>query len=200
MYSNKTTDGADVTRQKTPFVKCSHIGSMRATINHLSKPVLNSTHHRLLHIPPLPPLILSQKSLRRLLPHKQRQLTYGKIRDEAQARQATHDRPNSLQAIRIRLADLLLHEPFGHRVDDLDQTGRIARVRRSHGRQVGIGQEVGVHLVLEDDAADGDAEGLAESAEEGEHGDGEGEVGGFGGRLHGEGHAGEEDAEPEAGG
>ena len=49
-------------------------------------------------------------------------------------------------------------------------------------------------LVLEDGAADGDTEGLAEGAEERVHADGPGEVGGSGGGLDCEGEAGEEGA------
>lgn len=67
------------------------------------------------------------------------------------------------------------------------------------GLELRVGHEVLLHLVLEDDAADGDAQGLAEGAEEAEHGDGEGEVLVRAGGLQLELQRGEEDAEAEAG-
>lgn len=52
---------------------------------------------------------------------------------------------------------------------------------------------------MEDGPADGDADSLSEGAEEGEHGDGEGEVAVRGGGLDRERHPGEEHAGAEAG-
>ena len=102
-----------------------------------------------------------------------------------------------LQGIPLRTATAAL----GKGVDDLDEGGSVfcQPFRCGDVGELGVGLQVMEHGVLEDGAADGDAEGLAESAEEGEHGDGEGHVAFGGGGLDGEGDGWEEDAQTDAG-
>ncbi len=61
-----------------------------------------------------------------------------------------------------------------------------------HGRNERIRQDLLSDLVLEDGAADSDADGLAEGAEEREEGDAGGDIERVNGGLDAEGHAWEE--------
>ena len=65
----------------------------------------------------------------------------------------------------------MLVDTVWHGVDDCDQTGGILTVLDGHGCEGGICEEIAAHAVLEDDATDSDADGLAKGTEEGEHGD-----------------------------
>lgn len=119
--------------------------------------------------------------------------------DEADGGQDEHEDVDGVQAVDVGGLQLQLGVAGGGVLDDLDegggvlgQVGGVARVRR-------VRLQVGGHFVLEDDAADGDAQGLAEGAEEDEHGDGEGHVLVRAGRLQLELQPGEQDAQPEPG-
>ena len=118
---------------------------------------------------------------------------------EGDAGQPAHERPNGADAVRERGAeDGFLRVGVGHGVDAADEGDDVEAVGgggAGEGRGAG---EVGGHAVLEDDAADGDADGLAEAAEEGEHGGGDGDVLGRGRGLDREGHGGEEQADADA--
>lgn len=88
--------------------------------------------------------------------------------------------------------------PIGHSLDNLYQARGVTAIGIGHGRKRGVVEEVLVHLVLEDDAADRDADGLAQGAEEAEHADGDGQVLRRGGGLDCEAEGGEKDAEADA--
>ena len=119
---------------------------------------------------------------------------------EGNARQPAHERPDGADAVRQGgPEDGFLRVRVGHGVDAADQRDHVKTVRgggAGEGRRAG---QVGGHAVLEDDAADGDPDGLAEATEEGEHGGGDGDVLWRGGGLDGEGHGGEEQADADAG-
>lgn len=190
---------------------CSMSMSIRVFINlvHLAIP---SSRSAPLHpsasspqtlLPPLLPtpnfLSLIQSLLSHML-HIQRVPLHERTTHQRRRRQTTHDQPHHLQAIRICLHQLrLLRQLIPHRLDNLHQTRCIPRILVRSSRQQRIFQKLNLHLILEDDAADGDSNRLSERAEEGEESDGEGDILVRAGGLQAELHGGEEDARPEAG-
>ena len=120
--------------------------------------------------------------------------------EEGKTRQSAKERPDGADAMgQGSPEDYLLRICIGHGVDPADQRHDVETVRGGRAGQGGIACQVGGHAVLEDDSTDGDADGLAEATEEGEHGGGNGDVFCRGGGLDGEGHGGEEQADTDAG-
>ena len=145
-------------------------------------------------------LLVPLKALLRLVRHVQRVALDEHAAQQRHRRQRTHHHPDRLQAVRVRLHQLrFLRQVVRHGADDLHQARRFLRVLLRVRRQQRVREQLGVDLVLKDDAADGDAERLAEGAEEGEESDGEGDVLVADGGLQTEVHGGEEDAGAEAG-
>ncbi len=85
-----------------------------------------------------------------------------------------------------------------HIFDNVHERRRILTVRHRVRGQERVSAQLLPDDVLEDDAADGDAERGAEAAEEGVGGDGEGDVVVLDAGLDGKGHGRVEDAEAEA--
>src|SRR4051812_35706588 len=85
---------------------------------------------------------------------------------QSHSAQSTHDDPNRLQRIRISLDQLGFLDPGFHGLDDAAGGGGVLAVGSGHGWEMGVGEEFLFDLVLEDDAADGYVEGLAEDADE----------------------------------
>ena len=112
--------------------------------------------------------------------------------NHSHTRQRSHNNPNNLQRIRIGLNKLNLRLAIRHRVDNADQRCSILAILICHGSDKRILQDLLADLVLENGATDGDADSLAEGAEEREEGNARGDVDGVDGGLDRESHGGEE--------
>ena len=92
--------------------------------------------------------------------------------EEGEAGGAAENGPHRLEGVGVDLDDHVSVVAVSDCLDLLGQCCSVVCVLVRHGRQGRDREQLGADFVLEGDAADDDAEGLAHEAEEGEHGDG----------------------------
>jgi len=98
-------------------------------------------------------------------------IAFGKhTRQQSRRTQSTHNDPNRLQRICIRLNELRLLDPGFHALDDTDERRGVLAICTGHGREEGVGEELLLDLVLENNPTYCHPKGLAEDTDEGVEG------------------------------
>lgn len=85
-------------------------------------------------------------------------------KDQPDGREREQAGPHGAQAVVVRVDQLAARVARRHRLDDGDHGRGVAAVLVCHGGEGREGGQLAVERVLEDDAGDGDADGLAEGS------------------------------------